>query len=293
MSPFSPAGFIVSWHVPTIVSLADLRAGITAAGLDALDYAPDLKAQSIVSRSAGAIAKRFNGKDQRNLSRKVEATKRQITTEYVDPNGLTYSKLARVEYDDSTGKLTSDVLTGLDAVQTEIVATRKAGDVTRVLQRVTEDASSDLIPVRENGGAYFIPAGHAVIDKLQTIIEAVGGSMNRFACTIGHGYDADATGQSVANVITDYMLKQIAELREAVAELGEKGIRSDARRNRLSRVATLKDRLSAYASLIGASGERLTKELASAEEMLLAKLAPPKDDEPVDEKDAAFAASVE
>lgn len=298
MSPFSPAGFIVSWHVPSIVKLADLRAGITATGRDPLDLAPDLKAASVVSRSAGKIARELTGKTTRRLSRKVEHTTRQITAEHVDAAGLTYSRDAAIGFDEQTGKLTSDVLTGLDSIQDEIEHTRKAGDVTRVVQRIVEEAGSDLIPVRENGGAYFIPAGHAVIDAVRTVLEAVGGQMMQFACTIGHGADADRTGQSVASVITDYMLKQIGELQEAVDALNEKGLRSDVKRNRLSHVASLKDRLAAYSSLIGGQHDAVEKALTKAESTLLARLA--RDDEekaqaaaePVDEKEAAFAAQV-
>ncbi len=272
MSPFSPAGFIVSWHVPSIVKLADLRAGIAATGRDPLDLVPDLKPASIVSRSAGKIARELSGKHTRRLSRKVEHTKRQITAEYVDPTGLTYSRDAAIDFDTTTGKLVSAEFSALDAVQDEIEHTRKAGDVTRAVQRIVEEAGSDLIPVRENGGAYFIPAGHDVIDAVRTVLESVGGTMMQFACTIGHGVDADRTGQSVANVITDYMLKQISELQDAVALLGEKGIRSDVRRNRLTLVASLKDRLAAYSSLIGAQHSAIEAGLTRAEDMLLAKL---------------------
>jgi hypothetical protein len=293
MSPFSPAGFIVSWHVPSIVKLADLRAGITAAGCDAMEYAPDLKAQSIVSRSAGKIARELSGKNTRRLARKVDGTKRQITAEFVGSTDLTYQRDAALDFDKSTGKLVSAELTGLDSVQDEITETRKAGDVTRAVQRIVSDHASDLIPVRKEGGAYFIPAGHAVIDKVRTVLEAVGGEMMQFACTIGHGVDADRTGQSVASVITDYMLKQIEELQEAVKELGEKNIRSDVKRARLTRVAELKDRVAAYASLVGTQHSVLEKALTRAEEELMAKLTAKHEPEPeVDPKDAAFAESV-
>lgn len=297
MSPFSPAGFILSWHVPTIVSVIDLRAGVAATGRDPMEFVPDLKPISLVSRSAGKIARSLATKDTRRLARKVETTKRQITAEHVDPNGLTYSRDAAIEYDKTTGKLASDVFATatLDAVAQEIDTTRKAGDVTRVVQRIVEEAGSDLIPVRENGGAYFVPAGHAIIDAVRTVLEAVGGSLNQFACTIGHGSDADRTGQSVATVITDYLLKQIAELNEAVAELGERNIRSDVRRNRLSKVASLKDRLSAYETLLGTQHGMVDSSLKAAEEMLMAKLVA-KDEpepEPVDPKDASFNAAIE
>lgn len=296
MSPFSPAGFIVSWHVPSVVNVNDLRTGVALTGRNSMEFVPDLKPASLVSRSAGFLARALATKDTRRLARKVEHTKRQITAEHVDASGLTYSRDAAIEYDETTGKLKSDVFStsNLDPIAREIDSTRKAGDVTRVVQRIVEEAGSDLIPVRENGGAYFIPAGHRIIDDVRTVLEAVGGSMMQFACTIGHGADADRTGQSVATVITDYLLKNIEELRTAVEELGERHIRSDVRRNRLTRVSELRDRLHAYASLIGASGERIEQELARAEEVFLAKLAKQDadDESEQDAKDASFEATV-
>ena len=292
MSPATAAGFIVSWSVPSVVPLADLRRGIEACGLDGKYYAPDLKPASLVSRAGGKVAKASSDRGTRGLSRKIDLpTDRQITLEAVSRDGLSYRKLVRLGYDHGRHVLTADTLAAggsLKTLQQEITETRKAGDVTRVLQRITEDHGRDLIPIRDGGGAYFIPAAHYLIGYLRTVVEAVGGSTFEFACTIGHHAGkggavatpaspstTDRTGVSVANVITDYMLKQIGELGAAVAELGEDGkhIRSDVRRNRLTRVAELKDRLAAYSTLIEAQGARVQTALEQAESALLAKLA--------------------
>jgi len=268
----TPIGFIVSWSTPATVQLADLRAGLTLAGLKPDEFAPDLLPRSIVARTAGHVAKQGSTKDTKKLARPVATKIRQITREDGSGTGvtLTYTREAGIEYDDATGKLTTDdpaLALTLDDSAKLIDSTRTASDVTRVLQRVVSGAGSDLIPVREQGGAYFIPAGSTVIGQMDVILDAIGGSLSSFACTIGHGTD-----ESIANVITDYMLKQIGELKTAVAELHEKGIRADVKSRRITRVAELRDRVGAYATLVGTQASILTSAIDEAEELLLQKL---------------------
>lgn len=275
----TPIGFIISWRLPAIIALADLRAGITKAGLDALELAPDLQPRSLVSRSAGFIAKTASTKDQKRLARPTGTKARQITLEEAIGSTLSYTREAGIEYDDATGKLAGDGVgqAVLDDAAKEVTGTRTASDVTRVVQHIVESAGVDLIPVREQGGAYFVPQGAGVIGRVATVLEAIGGSLSRFACTIGHGSD-----ESVANTITDYMLKQISELQESVDELNETGIRSDVKSRRLTRVAELKDRIGAYATLVNTQGSKLTEALDRAEASLLAKLGHEESSDPAD-----------
>lgn len=273
----TPIGFIVSWHVPATIQLADLRTGLVRAGLAADALAPDLQPRSLVSRAAGMIAKAGSSKDVKHLARPVASMKRQITREHATDDSLDYTKEASIEYDDSLRRLTSREISNstLDDAAKTVDQTRTASDVTRVLQRIVENAGADLIPVREQGGAYFLPAGSGVIAQMATVLDAIGGTLAQFACTIGHGSDS-----SVANVITDYMLKQIGELKAAVDELNEAGIRADVKARRLERVAELRERIRAYTTLIGVQEATLTNALNVAETALLLKLGASDDDEP-------------
>lgn len=271
----TPVGFIISWRLPNVIKLDDLRAGLVSGGLDPL-MAPDLLPASLVARSAGFIARTTSGKDQKKLARATGHMARQITREDTVGSTLTYTREAGIVFDDATGKLATDDATigaTLDQTAQHITETRTASDVTRIVQRIVENSGVDLIPVREQGGAYFVPQGSGVIGQVAIVLEAIGGELSRFACTIGHGSDA-----SVANTITDYMLKQIAELQESVTELGEKGIRADVKSRRLSRVAELRERVAAYATLVTTQGSRLTDAINAAEEMLLAKLGPEREE---------------
>lgn len=286
----TPIGFIVSWQVPAVVSLDKLRTGLKNAGLD-IDMAPDLRPPSLVARSASLIAKNTSDKASRKLARPVTHMSRQITSEVVgDDASLSYAKEATIGYDDVTGRLVSDGGTSTVALTETalyIRSTRTAGDVTRIVQRIVEASGSDLIPVRHQGGAYFIPQGHEIIDRIDTVLKAIEGELSRFACTLGHG-----TSESVSMTVTDYLVTQIDEFQESIDQLNEKGIRSDVKNRRLTRVAALKDKIHAYAGLITTGTEKLNELLASAEASLLAKLGPQEDEEelaaaPVAEADAA------
>lgn len=273
----APVGYIISWRVPTIVELKQLRDGLTAAGLDP-DLAPDLKPASRLARTAGFIAKLTSADDAKKLSRPVGHGARQITREEAaSADQLTYTREAGLQLaaDGYTIECDDPLLAQMvpEASKTVFV-TRTASDVTRLVQRIVENSGSDLIPVREKGGAYFVPSGHGIITQVQTLLSHIGGDLSTFACTIGHGSD-----ESIANAITDYLLKQIEELQTSVNDLNEKGVRSDVKSRRLTRVAALRERLGAYATLISTQSAKLTQALDTAEATLLARLGPDQNDE--------------
>lgn len=275
----APAGFIVSWSVPATVELELLRSSLTAAGFSAAELAPDLKPAQLVARTSGYLAAANSGKEGgRKLSRPVSHTARQITTEEVADDKLTYTREAGITLTPDGRNVTSDnagIQAQIPEASRTVTETRTASDLTRIVQRVVEESGSDLIPVREQGGAYFIPSGRSIITQVDTLLSGVGGSLSTFACTIGHG-----SAESIANVITDYLIKQIAELQTSVDELNEKGIRADVKSRRLTRVATLREKIGAYAMLISTHDAKLKSALDTAEASLLAKLGSSDDDEP-------------
>ncbi len=278
-----PIGFIVSWRVPATVDVKVLRESLTGAGLDALDLVPDLKPPQLVARTAGYIARLTSDKESKKLARPVNHTARQITREEVVEETLTYTREASLHIDERTLKVVCDnptISAMLPTTTSEVYETRTASDVTRIIQKVVEACGSDLIPVREQGGAYFIPQGGALITQLNTLLGGIGGELSRFACTLGHGSD-----ESVSMTITEYLVKQIEELRESVDSLNEKGVRSDVKNRRFTRVAELKEKIRAYASLLQTGTEKLNAELDRAEATLLAKLGPEPDDESAESKD--------
>jgi hypothetical protein len=56
------------------------------------------------------------------------------------------------------------------------IAARTGSDITKVVQRLFE-RQADLFPIRPQGGCYFTPACHvAFIDKIQDLLNRVGGS---------------------------------------------------------------------------------------------------------------------
>jgi hypothetical protein len=267
----TPAGYIISWRVPATVGTDRLRQSLLAAGLSA-DLAPDLKPVQVVARSAGVLAKATSTQDVKRLARPIHHSARQITREETVQDDLTYTREAAIRIDEHTQQITCDdpkLAAELLAVIQLVHDTRTASDVTRIVQRIVEEAGSDLMPVRDQGGAYFVPAGHTVMHRVATFLEGVEGDLSQFACTLGHGSD-----ESIANTITDYLLKQVDELQASIDELNENGIRANVKARRMMRVAAIRDRISAYSTLIQAQGSKLVQALDKAEASLLQKIGP-------------------
>jgi hypothetical protein len=123
------------------------------------------------------------------------------------------------------------------------------------------------VPVREQGGTYFVPANHDVVARLRLLLEGIGGRLNTFAVTLGHGTD-----DSIADTLADYLLGQIKELKDSVSDLTPDA-RADVRQRRMQRAGELRQRLDSYKTLLAASAERVSNELERVDAQLVAAVA--------------------
>lgn len=261
-----PIGHIITWRVPARVSLDSLRAAMSEAGI------PEALAGDLHPRHALARALREMAQGQPRIVRRLPADdqdrpRMQLTREYLSGVGLAYERESVLTLDG--GVVRGDhagIATEAQRLLQEHIDTRLTNDLTRLVQRVVEEAGTDLVPVREQGGAYFVPAGAAVVAKLAILLERIAGKLSTFAVTIGHGTD-----QSIADTLADYLISQIGEFRKSIEGLGEDA-RSDVRTRRIERIATLRQRLDGYRTLLAASADRVAGVLSEAEGALLAKI---------------------
>lgn len=267
--PTQAIGHIITWQSPTTVMLAVLRDALVKASLDA-KLARDLHDYSKLARTARGMTKHTSG--SKRIARPVEGRRaRQLTRERQSANadgGLIYDREAMLAVDDH-GALKCDApeLSAAASAEFALVGDRRtASDVTRLVKRVVESAGSDLMPLRDQGGVYFVPSGHAVVTQLSTLLSAIGGSLRTFACTMGDGSTA-----SVASVVSDYLLGEIKELRASVDEL-DSDARADVKSRRLARLGELRTKLSAYATLLATSARRVADELDQADKLIVTKL---------------------
>jgi hypothetical protein len=262
-------GHIITWQSPVNVTIDALRAALGAAQLDA-KLARDLHDYHRLARTARSLARESTG--TKRIARPIDGKRaRQLTREQSESDGLRYEREAVLAIGD-TGALTCDapeLAAAATAAYDAAGVKRSASDITRLIKRIVEHAGSDLMPLREQGGVYFVPEGHAIIGKLRTLLQHIGGSLRTFDCTIGHGSD-----ESIASVVSDYLLSEIESLRASVAEL-DSDARADVKARRIERLGELRGKMAAYATLLSASAERVQSALSAADIEIVTKLSAP------------------
>lgn len=260
-------GHIVAWRVPQTVALDALRSALQQAGLSE-DLAGDLHPRHVLSR---ALRDMRQGRVICRFGKSADAVHFQLTREAANGVGVDYAREAVVTLDLRTGVVSADDYAVQDrarALVAEHAAKRLTGDLTRLVQTVYESARADLIPIREQGGAYFVPAAHsALVDQSRVFLAAIGGRLNSFAVRLGC---AD-TAQSVAESMAEYMAALIAEFRESCASVCADS-RADVVVRRQERIADLRQRLECYRGLLAGSAEAIGEAIATAEGDLLAAL---------------------
>src|SRR5262249_27657725 len=133
------------------------------------------------------------------------------TSERREGNRFTYELETLLTLEKATGRVSCE-LPGLATLAQELLddalEARTGGDVTRLVQRLFE-RQADLFPIRDKGGAYFVPQEHqALVDKVQSFLGKLNGKLNRFPVPAGtpHG-DAsvkDAVAGGIANLIEEH-----------------------------------------------------------------------------------------
>ncbi len=261
-----PIGHIITWRVPARIPLDSLRSAMAEAGIPE-DLAGDLHPRHALARALREMAQ---GKPRIVCRLPADAQDRprmQLTREYLSGIGMEFERESVLTLDGTVVRGdVAEIATEARRLLLEHIDTRMTNDLTRLVQRVVSEAGTDLIPVREQGGAYFVPAGAAVVAQLAILLERIGGKLQMFAVTIGHGSD-----ESIANTLADYLINQIGEFRTSIKDLGEDS-RSDVRTRRIERIGSLKQRLGSYRTLLAASAERVAQVLSEAEGELLAKI---------------------
>ena len=269
MSNDGQLGNIVAWRMPNEVSLDDLRNALASAQLDP-EMAGDLHPRYVLSRALrkmkkGHVIAKLQALDANKVS--FQLTEQQVTGESAE-----YYKEGVVTMELDTWNLHSDNAT-IELQARDLVAAhtkkRLTGDLTKLVQRLYDGAKADLIPIREQGGAYFVPDEHTeLVDKSRVLLHSIGGRLNSFAVRLG----SEDTAASVADSMTEYLTGLIGEFKESCDKITSKS-RDDAINNRMDRVAELKRKLECYRGILGAAADSIGAEIEASEAGLMAKLA--------------------
>src|SRR5262249_50350546 len=153
----------------------------------------------------------------------------QFTAEHRDGDRFAYDLETMLTLAKATGKVTCH-LPGLATLAQEeldrCLEARTGSDVTRIVQKLFE-RKADLFPIREQGGAYFVPHEHAgFVDRVQAFLGKLNGTMNRFPVPAGTPHGDRSVKESVASGIAAL----IKDHRDAIATFG-----ADTRESTLAR----------------------------------------------------------
>ena len=260
-------GEIITWSASGVkVSHLTLVEALRDSGLD------EGVARELAPRHAFARACRRLSEARiiRPVSEGAHAITFQFTAERREEGRYTYELETLLTLDKASGKVSCD-LPGLATLAQEeldrCIAVRTGGDVTRVVQRLFE-RQADLFPIREQGGAYFVPAEHThFLEKVEGFLCRLNGRINRFPVPAG----TPQGDRSVKEAVAAGLAALIAEHEAAVATFGE-DTRPDTLERAAERIRLTRHKVEAYGCYLAEERARLEKDLAEASRKLREKV---------------------
>jgi hypothetical protein len=239
---------------------------LEAAGLDA-GVARELAPRHAFSRACKKLSEQ---RIIRPVAEDGATIKFQFTQESRSDDKFEYTLETMLTLDKQTGSVSCE-LPGLATMAQEeldrCIAVRTGGDLTRIIQKLFE-RQADLFAIRPQGGCYFCPICHtAFTDKIQDLLQRVGGRLLRFPVPAG----TEEGDRSVTQAVADGLAAVVAEHRAAVAQFGS-DTRSDTLERAAEKIRTTKFKLTAYAEYLSGERERLDRAVAEAERELREKV---------------------
>jgi len=260
-------GWVVSWKVPPEVSITALRDALRLANLDS-ELAGDMTTQNALRR---ALRDMNESRVIRKLRVEGESIYFQITHEDRQDTLIEYRKEAEVQLDQATGIVSCDVPELAEQARTllhEHLAKRLTTDLTRLVQRIFDRKKADLVPIREQGGAYFVPDHCAdLVEQSRTLLTAIGGKLRSFAVRLGCG----DTKESVAEALTEYLADLVGRFRESIEGISAES-RADVLVRRAEKIGELRQKLSTYRGLLSGYAESLSGDIDAADKQLMAAI---------------------
>jgi len=260
-------GEILTWHCNGIkCSHADLVSALTDSDLDAT-VARELLPRHAFARAARKLS------DQRiirKLDEDATSIRFQFTAERRQDTQFSYDIETILMLDKATGRVESDIPELTAKAQAEVdrcIGERTGGDVSRVVKRLFE-RSADVFPIREEGGAYYLPVEHVEhANKIEAFLKRLNGGMRRFPIPAG----TPQGDRSVKESVESGLDALIAEHRSAT-EAFSLDTRDSTLMKAVERLNAIRFKIEAYSVYLGDAHERLEEHLADAREQLKAKV---------------------
>jgi len=241
-------GCILSWSAPDEpIKLAELRAALTHANFSE-ELARDLAPRNAFSRAARELSKE-------RIIKKVEETddeiRFQFTREFLAGGQYDYEREFDLWLNKETGTVRCENQ-HMQQVAQELVsnhqATRLPADVTRLIQKIFDSAKSDLVPIRQQGGCYFVPSSatnQQIIANIRVLLCDIGGKLNEWEITAR----SVETQTTIQQNMFDYLLGLVDEFNKSCESITDASATKTLER-RLERHAELRAKLMTHAPLL-------------------------------------------
>ncbi len=260
-------GEVIAWACPGLtVPHTLLVAALEAAELDP-GVARELAPRHAFARACRVLSDR---RIIRPVAEDATTIKFQFTAESREGDRFEYTLETMLTLDKQTGAVTCE-LPGLATLAQEeldrCVAVRTGSDVTRVIQKLFE-RQAELFPIRPQGGTYFTPVRYVeFVDKIQDLLNRVGGRLLRFPVPAG----TTAGDRSVTQAVADGLAAVVTEHRQAVAQFGT-DTRSDTLERAADKIRSTRFKIQAYAEYLAGEKASLDRALQVASDELRAKV---------------------
>ena len=267
MQNFDSPGAIITWFPgKNRIGFAELRNALSTAGLDP-NLAKDMAPRNAFSRAAREMQEnRVIDRIDDDAADAAGEIRFQFTGKQLS-DGIQYYKECDLYLNKETGYVRCDI-EELRSEATRLIAEhmvqRTPADVTRLVQRVFESQGGDLIPIRQQGGCYFVPVTHlALVNSVNIMLNEIGGNLNQWK--IAPSVETDA---SISQNLCDYMGGLIEEFNESLKTIGESSTPAVVEL-RIERMGELYLKLNSYGNLLGSFSSEITKALSDSQQQLV------------------------
>ena len=258
-------GDIVTWNPrsESTHTFADVTTALAAAGLD-VDVARELLPRNAFARS---VNKMKGDKLIEECNQTEDTIVYQVTAKFLEQEAIRYQPETFIRLNKTTGKVTCKDLELEQRMQErldEAMEHRTTNDITRIVQRLFE-SNADLFPIREQGGAYFVPACHtAFVTRVKGFLEALGGYVSQWPIAAGTDQGNKAVQASVASAMEGL----IQEHNQAV-EAFTLHTRPDTIQAAAEKIKETRVKIEAYASYLQDRSAGLLSEVEAANAKLI------------------------
>ncbi len=258
-------GTIVSWAAPkTPMKTEDLKQAARDAGLEEkivreISYRNAFK--RAVSRIPDAIVRKVDNQGDKECY--------QVTREYKSNGEFHYSKTCTLIVSDgkvesSNGILEQEVRDSVDYC----IEHQNSSDMTRMIQRSFTHSNYDLVPLRPQGGVYFVPEEQSsLVETVRDFVTKIGGTLFTYKLT-----PEERTAESVSMNMSKYLKGLLEDLRSSCDSLNSE-TPTHVLQRRCRSFAKLKAKVEAHSEILQSMASNLKSEISNAEIEALNKMA--------------------